>query len=192
MTSALEPAILTSVAPASAAGMFSRVNAGSRSSGSFVALCAAQLATQPAHASTPVVPTTLPTAGVNGSQKLPGKAIAAALLSRDPQENTATAPTLVLPPILPMPVPAPAILNAALPEAAAEVFSPPAANGNAENTAANRSSQATAQAMGSRSLSAQQMAELGNTAPLSPVPLSNDQPGASVASVPAHVAASVP
>jgi len=139
VTSILEPAILNSVSPASAAGLFNRVNAGSvnpgaRSSGSFAELCAAQFETQPAHEAPPTVPANVPAAGGIGSQKLPGKASAANLLAGNSQQNIAAAPVSVLSPIVPMPVPA--ILNAALPEPSVEAPSSPAAGANAGNALA--------------------------------------------------------
>lgn len=136
-----EPAILTSIVPASTTGLFGRVNSASRTSGSFGALCAAQLAAPSAHAA-PTAATTGPAPGVNGSQKPAGRVTAATpSATNDSQQNNIPAPTGVLSQFLPTPGPTAAPLEAALPDVATGLSSSPAAGGNAANSPANRSSQ---------------------------------------------------
>ncbi|HME36527.1 MAG TPA: hypothetical protein VKF84_14925 [Candidatus Sulfotelmatobacter sp.] len=137
-----EPAIPTSIVPASATGLFGRVNSASRTSGSFGALCAEHLAAPSAHAA-PTAAMTGPARGMNGAQKPAGKATAATPpTTKDPRQNNIPAAfTGALPQFLPTTVPAAAPWEAALPEVATDPSPSPAAGSNAANSPANRSSQ---------------------------------------------------
>jgi Flagellar hook-length control protein FliK len=139
VTNAIEPAIMTSVGPASSAGLFGQANSGSRSSSSFAALFG-PLATPPTHKTTVAVPTTVPAAGGNEAQKPAGKATAASpIRAGELQQNIPATPIAILS-WLAAPATASAILDTSLPESIAEDSSFSFAAGIAENILANQSS----------------------------------------------------